>query len=191
MEQHMTNAFNQDKILQELMREWVKKYNISLIVETGTFRGDTSEFLASITEKVITIESNHTYYSESRKKLATVKNIEMHLGDSAKLIRSLNYATNGRVLFFLDAHWGPEWPLLGELESIAKLGLKPVILIHDFKVPNHPEFGYDVYGGQSCEWGYVESHVNAIYGHNVDKAYPERAEGSKRGWILLTPSIIQ
>lgn len=92
-------------------------------------------------------------------------------------------------LIFLDAHWYKN-PLLSELHAIATHGIKPVIAIHDFKVPDHPELGYDVYAKQNItyDFAYIKESIENIYGKDgYEYHYNSEATGDKRGCIFIYP----
>jgi hypothetical protein len=59
-------------------------------------------------------------------------------------------ARHTRVLAYLDAHWGPAWPLPAELDTLAGA----VAVIHDFDI-GHPRFSFDTYDGVACGPGVV------------------------------------
>lgn len=48
-------------------------------------------------------------------------------------------------MFFLDAHWGPQWPLDLELAVITT----GIVVIHDFDI-GHPRFAFDTYQEMVC-----------------------------------------
>lgn len=176
------NAFNRDTLLGDRIEALIKKKGIELVVETGSYQGTTSRALAEACPRVISIESNPTYHAA----LPSTPGVEFHLADSGQVLKSFTYPKT--TLFFLDAHWGPNWPLREELAQIVDIETSPVILIHDFKVPGHPELGYDSYGDLHCDWDHVKDLIVGIYG--VDKftlTYPTEAHGSKRGWVLIEP----
>ena len=92
------------------------------------------------------------------------------------------------VLLFLDAHWESHNPLLEELQIIKDKGMKPVIAIHDFFVPEHPELGFDSYAGQDYNWEWIASSIESIYGADGYKYfYNSEAEGMKRGVVFIMP----
>jgi hypothetical protein len=92
------------------------------------------------------------------------------------------------VMFFLDAHWGDNCPLLKELDIIAETRRfkNDVIAIHDFKVPNRPELGYDSYQGKDFELSYVADALDKIFGANNWTHFynPTESEGAKRGILF-------
>jgi hypothetical protein len=124
----------------ELIRALRKHLPLTVFVETGTFKGDTTASVAALFPKVITVELAAELYEGARERLAAFPNVQTIQGSSPEAIRSLmgELASVG-VLYWLDAHWcgGPtagaqsECPLLGELEAIGSLNEDSAILIDD------------------------------------------------------------
>ena len=168
----------------------VERHGIRSVVETGTFEGESAREFRKRVAKVVTIENSDTYYAKVVASLGEA-GIDAIFGDSAKVVRELRELPE-RCCFFLDAHWGPEWPILAEFEGIAHLVGEghlveiPVILVHDFKVPERPELGYDSYGGQDLDWDYVKSRALAICPDYV-VSFNEEADGRRRGILRLEP----
>lgn len=81
--------------------------NIHLIIETGTFKGDSTREMADNFDQVITIELDNKLYNETSKKLKNegYTNIKYINGDSGIVIEDLSKEINEPTLFFLDAHW--------------------------------------------------------------------------------------
>jgi hypothetical protein len=72
------------------------------------------------------------------------------LGNSPDILADLiKTGIPDQTLFFLDAHWGPYWPLPDEVRALPRG--KGVIVVHDIKVPGKP-FGFD---GVTCADGIV------------------------------------
>jgi len=96
-----------------------------------------------------------------------------------------------RALIFLDAHWGENCPLQKELEVIAdRSKKKPIIAIHDFKIPGKPEYGYDSYQGQDFTFEWLEPWFDLIYGKGQYEHFYNTGiveESAKRGIIFLVP----
>src|SRR5687767_13182602 len=148
-------AFNSDSIILEQVKNLIREFNIDQIIETGTYHGDTTKELAKLVPLVHTIEVNPAYQNTAQSNCKGVENIYWYLGSSPDVLdKQLLPGNSKNLLIFLDAHWGSYNPLLDELKAIAKHGLKPVILIHDFKVPGK-DFGFDSYGGQDYDWEWV------------------------------------
>jgi hypothetical protein len=117
-------------------------------VETGTFRGTTTKFLADRFPRVVSIEINPRYVAFSRLRLRTRRNVEIVEGDSAaELAPILQRLESGRPIFaYLDAHWG-NLPLTPELRALEESSLDYVAAIDDFEVPGDAGYGFDVHGG--------------------------------------------
>lgn len=185
-------GFEGDTYLKSTIQSLIDKYGIKTVVETGTFKGSTTVQFAAMVDTVYTTEVNPQYYTEANKKFTehSISTIHSHLGSSVDVLPKIlpTISQPQMLLFFLDAHWGPNNPLLEELQIIADHKLKPVIAIHDFKVPGHPELGFDTYGGQDYEWNWIKKKVENIYGSkSYTVEYNKEANGMKRGVIFITP----
>lgn len=186
-----TEPFNGDPHIGERIRELVAKHGVRTIVETGTYQGVTTLALACLVNaggEVVSIEKNPKLFKEAEERgmFAPVYLLD---GDSRERLPEVMTAWDGPFFFYLDAHWGADWPLLGELAAIADAGIKPVIVIHDFEVPG-TDLGFDEYGGQRLDWEYVRESVERIYGpegYVKTTNTPERAAGARRGVLYLEP----
>jgi hypothetical protein len=181
-------GFEGDMLIKAEVQRLVEKHNIDTIVETGTFKGNTTLKFAEMVNNVITIESNNEYYQKVQGKFP--KNVNSILGDSAKYI--FDVKMQGNLFFYLDAHWYKNCPLLGELDGIAKNKYKPVIAIHDWKVPNK-DFGFDRFpNGKNFELKEIKPSLDRIYGTNgYTYHYNEKAEGCYRGIIFIEPLVLK
>lgn len=189
MEKKLT-PFNADLYLEEKFSEIKKKFRITTVVETGTFHGATTAWFSNNFNHVYTVECNKQYYEESGNNLANRSNITRRLQDSPEFLREiLPHIDDQKTLVFLDAHWYTN-PVLNELEAIKNSGKRPIIIIHDFMVPDHPEFGYDVYPEQGIvyNWEWIKEKIEGIYGSNgYYKEYNTKAVGAMRGCIFIFP----
>lgn len=180
-------GFEGDEILAMKFQEIIKRLGIETVIETGTYKGATTARLSKMVSQVITIESNLDYAPEINERLKDRQNVTIRWGSSVdELGNAINESGRENILFFLDAHWKGT-PLLRELEIIKNKGLKPVISIHDFKVPNHPELGFDSYNRQDYEWEWIKASIEAIYGNHYKIEYNSEAIGAKRGCIFIYP----
>src|SRR3990167_296813 len=171
-------AFNGDTHLEQSFRVLILKHEIKTVVETGTHHGGTTEALAGMAEKVITIEKHPGYYEQARSYLSRFENVKCYLGDSGGDLDFLTATAESPVLYFLDAHWGSHCPIMDELWQIHKTGGKPVIVIHDFFNPEHPEFGYDTWDVGRLDWKLIHSGITDIYGeNNFRHSYNQEASG--------------
>jgi hypothetical protein len=124
----------------------IQKYGCDGIVETGTFLGDTADYLARAYPDlaVRTCELNENYAEIARRRLSRHPNVVLSVGDSAELLPSLLEGLM-RPIVYLDAHWYSRWPLVSELSFLRE----SVVCVDDFDI-GHPRFGYDIYDGVEC-----------------------------------------
>jgi hypothetical protein len=168
-------AFNGDNLLFDKFKELVAEFKINTIVETGTFEGKTTDALASLVPLVHTIEINAGY-----KQCCTNKNIIFHIGSSIDELPKIIKNLNNQTLFFLDAHWQKYCPLWEELKIIYESKLKPVIVIHDFKVPGK-DFGFDHWNNKDISHANVEEIISLIYNSKYVHQTNIVANGARRG----------
>jgi len=137
-------------------------YKPEIVIETGTYVGSSTPYLASLAgNQMITIESQGKF-------LAQAKNHFIHLGlfagkisiihgDSSveinKVLRQI--PRENKILFYLDAHWDSVLPLKEELELIANRGGSFIVVIDDFQIPDDSSFGYDHYDGEAINLGLI------------------------------------
>ena len=126
-----------------------------------------------------------------RLEWLSIPNWGVHTGSSEDLLGDIVGFYDMRSICFLDAHWGPNCPLLAELQAISAAKVKPCIIIHDFQVPG-TDFGFDsMPDGRPFNMELIQPYINRIYGevgwkHN----YPMKVEGARRGWISIEPSPV-
>lgn len=194
-------GFEGDIYIEQELEKLCDQFKVIRIIETGTFIGGTTLKLSKL-RPVYTIEINEEYYLKAEQNIKDLKaesscDITQYLGDTVEVLKVIvPDAKNGRSLFYLDAHWYNYCPLLEELKIIAtqlKSKLKPVIVIHDFQVPNRFDLGYDEYNGQPFNIHWIKNSLDAVYGEGkYDYHYnTENSTGAKRGLIYIYPKLEQ
>ena len=146
MAQLDTPPFNGDRRMAEVV-DFLIQCGVSSFVETGTYLGHTCKHIASRHPQlsVTTIESNPDYFYASRKMLRHYANVSAIKGNSAvEINRLVKNKHSGLTLFFLDAHWYNYLPLPDEIKSISSGLSEAILVIHDFQVPEHNDYGFDV-----------------------------------------------
>lgn len=157
------------------------------IVETGTYRGNTTEFLAGTGLPTRTIERDDRLAAYSRARLRKHRNITVHNAASEVGLWQIAAAENDfpteRVFFYLDAHWDAHIPLADELRAIQANWTDSIVMIDDFAVP-----------GDSYRWldrGPTARLDESSLGAWADKrrwypATPAYVEtGQNTGWVVL------
>jgi hypothetical protein len=100
----------------------------SIWVETGTFQGDTTQFLADMAKIVHSIEPEPTLFRLATERFKSTPNVQLHFGLSENVLPDLLQELTGDVNFWLDGHYsggithkGPiETPIVQELETIER-----------------------------------------------------------------------
>lgn len=184
------NAFNGDVHLAKKFLQIKKDFSISTIIETGTFHGKTTEWFSRNFDYVYTAEVKPEHYQIAAESLSSLDNVKMFLDTSPSVLQQvLPVIDENKSIIFLDAHWYTN-PVLDELVQIKKSGKKPILAIHDFQVPEHPELGYDQYPDQGIvyNWEWIQNHIESIYGSDgYIKEYNEIATGAMRGCLFIFP----
>ncbi|TIL32574.1 rRNA adenine N-6-methyltransferase family protein [Mesorhizobium sp.] len=114
----------------------------STAVEIGSYKGVTTKRMSHLFEKVISVEIDEALYRQASKRCAGRKNVELLLGDGAKLLPEIAARVN-KALIFLDGHFSggetgqgdePE-PVLKELDLIAPFISNFVaVVVDDFRL---------------------------------------------------------
>ncbi len=134
--------FNGQVKRKELIENILKDNDFDFIIETGTYLGNTTIFLQKFNIPVLTTEINDYFYRISKLRFEEYKNIALYNMDSLKFLKKIDKEKD--YFIYLDAHWYKELPLDGEIKILSDIE-NQVIVIDDFKIPDKPEWGYDVY----------------------------------------------
>lgn len=116
--------------------------------------------------KVYTVEIDPENIQEAAEFLKDSTNVTLIEGSSPEILKNLLNVEQSNILFFFDAHSNVYTPLIDELRVIAEARIKPVIAIHDWKVPDRPDLGYDSYDGQDYTLEWIKPSLEAIYNDN-------------------------
>lgn len=161
------SGFNSAPEIGEVIQSLAKEFEIENAVETGTFLGGTTNFLSACFDEVHTIEIVEENMHKAQEHLKNKDNIYYHLGSSETVLKEILPNLEGkRTLFYLDAHWNEYWPLLDELEEIAKTHKDNcVIVIDDFKVPKRRDIPFDQYGEHQCSYKYIQKKLDLVFSY--------------------------
>ena len=127
-------------------------------VETGTFYGSTTQFLAQICSHVHTIEPSPELCRIAQYNCSNYCNITFHLGTSEEKLDPIISLMNGNICFWLDGHYSSGNTFQGEQDSPIRHELKVIsrhinkfdnvaILVDDIRLShtdklNYPELNY-------------------------------------------------
>jgi hypothetical protein len=156
-------AFNGDSFVAAEFLKLKQQFNIKIAVELGSCVMGTTKWLAENFDKVITVEINPEFRNIGLERIKPARNVTSMLGDSVNMLPAMLQMCDSNPIIFIDSHW-QTLPLFDELNIIKASGLKPVIVIHDFLVPNEPSLGFDSYEGVDISFENIKPHIEAIYG---------------------------
>jgi len=194
--------FDGDVVAVETVSRIIRECGCGDFIETGTFRGDTTlgMYHAFPQLDIWTIEVDPVLHRKAKERFDPCAGDRIHsfLGDSVSVLRDQIIRKVGpRPFFFLDAHVSsvdtvhspplPEcMPIGGELSVIAEIKeLRPIIMIHDFVSPGHPEFTFEGFRGFPLDWNYVYGQLLKIYPEPITHFYNTKATGNKVGIIYV------
>src|SRR5271167_856509 len=182
-------AFNGQARRQTLFDQLLRELKIVTIVETGTFRGTSTAYMAKTGLPVFSCELRPRYFHYASLRLANIPNVRLELADSRRFLRELldeNLLPPGPALFYLDAHWERDLPLWEEVDQIFSRHPSPVIMADDFRVPTDSGFAYDDYGKGKC---LSVSDLHQAVTARPSMFFPNYASahetGARRGCVVL------
>lgn len=143
----LNGQFSKHRIFSALR----ERLSFDAYVETGTYFGNTTLFLAGCGKPVYTVESNPQYYRKASELVSSYPLVHLFLDDSPRFLQQLlseAIALQDLVFFYLDAHWYAPLPLEEEIRQIAARHPYGVVMIDDMKVEGDDGYGYDSNGDQ-------------------------------------------
>ncbi len=141
-------------VKEKMIRQHAEQFGTKVLVETGTFLGETIYALRNVFDAIYSIELDEKLYNRAVRKFARRKNVKLFRGDSSQNLPGIfeEIPEKSSVLFWLDAHYsgGPtargdkDTPIMEELDLIlTSRKILPVVLIDDLHSfgtdPGYPE----------------------------------------------------
>jgi hypothetical protein len=128
------------------------RYNIPSFIETGTYKGETTDWAAHKFASVDTVEIDVECLEVAERRLAAHGNIRFWHGSSRDRMSEVVARQSGRAIYWLDAHkgggyfgQGDDCPLMDELAAIGDRQDGAFIFIDDargFLAPPPPPFDW-------------------------------------------------
>lgn len=123
-----------------VIKYYAKKFGHSIFIETGTYHGDTVNFLKKYFKKIISIELDEKLHQKAAARFKDWPNINVVKGDSSIVLAQVSRKINQPIIFWLDGHYSAgetakgdlNTPIIKELETILEHPIKNhTILIDD------------------------------------------------------------
>ena len=187
--------FNGQAGRQELLRQILAAVPCTAIVETGAFRGTTTQFLAETSNlPVYTVELDERSFGFSWARFLGSPSVHVRKGDSRRFLNWL--LTEGRlerhtpIFAYLDAHWGEDLPLAEELDLLFQHCPRAIAMIDDFQVQGDTGYGYDRWRGLAFSLRLIEVPIQR---HGLTAFFPAlpaaEETGQRRGCVVLCGQV--
>lgn len=124
---------------QKIIKEYATKYNISTLIETGTYQGETIRNVRNSFKIIYSIELDKVLYQNAKNSFKQFKDITIVNGDSGEKIFEIINKIDVPCLFWLDGHYSEgitskgdlNTPILQELNHILNHHIKNHIILID------------------------------------------------------------
>lgn len=124
---------------QKTIQEYQKRYGINTLVETGTYLGDMVAAQLPHFSRILSIELSVELHKRAKIRFRKNKQVELHQGDSGKVLHKIAPKLTEPAIFWLDGHYSAgitakgdtNCPIYGELDAIFKSDVPHVLLIDD------------------------------------------------------------
>jgi hypothetical protein len=122
------------------LREYGRRFGLRLLVETGTYVGDTVAALHDVFDRIVSVELDEALFQAAQRRFAGLDHVELVHGDSGDVMPAIVAGIDGPALFWLDGHYSAgitargreDTPIIRELEAIfADREVGHVILVDD------------------------------------------------------------
>ncbi|MGB3810717.1 MAG: hypothetical protein WA943_11525 [Parvibaculum sp.] len=171
----------------EIVRELIERCGVERIVETGTFRGTTTEWFATFNIPVLSFEVVPRFAAFSRARLKKSPHVRIEIENSVDGLKKIDGPVSERSLFYLDAHWYDYLPLKDEYVLIREKFRRPIIVVDDFKVPSDSGYTYDDYGpGMALTLEYLSAAFDKKPSVFFPKVSAKWETGLRRGCVVIT-----
>ena len=186
--------FNGQNFRQRIYTDIMSRVDFRAIVETGTFRGTTTEFFAKSNLPVYSVEIDPRAHGYAVQRLFPQRErVHLFQGDSPEFLKRLADRPNfpkSKVFFYLDAHVQDSSryrkpPVVEELEVIFTNWTEAVVMIDDFEVPGTAYSHIDYGPGRVLNLAYLEPLNYLRLFAFFPVVGPEEETGAKRGWVVL------
>jgi predicted O-methyltransferase YrrM len=186
-------SFNGQVHRKAIFKELVATFPFEAIIETGTFLGNTTGYMSTVSGlPVHTCEINKYFHHVASARLAHLPLVKTYKADSAEFVRQVARTDlpSKFTFVYLDAHWQDALPLQTEIEVLLTHWKRIVIMIDDFKVPGDKIYGYDNYGGDKVLS--LEKFGGLFSRHGLRSFFPSlpcsEETGVRRGCVVLVPA---
>jgi len=119
-------------VKQRALAEFAERFNLRVMVETGTNLGNMINAQKHRFLEIYSIELDTWLAARAKRKFAAYPGIHLYQGDSGKVLPAIMSQIEEPALFWLDAHWGDiDAPIKLEMECIYRHPVRNHVLMID------------------------------------------------------------
>jgi hypothetical protein len=127
-------------VKQQTIQYYQNKSGYTILVETGTYKGDMVFAQRNHFKKIYSIELSQELFEKAKKRFRRKSNVELRQGNSGEVIATVLKELKEPAIFWLDGHYSggitakihKYSPIKEELETLAMNNLlQHIILIDD------------------------------------------------------------
>jgi hypothetical protein len=128
---------------QKIIEKYARVYSCCILIETGTYLGDTIFSQKDNFQRIISIELSNKLFKAAIRRFKKYSHIKVLNGNSGDLLSGIMPRIDKRSLLWLDGHYSGGLTAKGEIESpvfkeldavFSNNGLLHVILIDDARL---------------------------------------------------------
>ncbi len=128
-----------DMIKQRTIRDFGRRFGLTVLVETGTLHGEMADTMKPYFNRIYSIELGKDLYEKAKQRFEGDRRIEIIHGDSGTELGNLLPRIGQPALFWLDAHYsggvtvggGSDTPIYKELTHIFDSRQRGHVIIID------------------------------------------------------------
>jgi SAM-dependent methyltransferase len=118
----------------KLLRKCAREFNLDILVETGTYLGDTVYAMRRVCRNIFSIELSKELAGKARQRFSRNAGIQILEGDSVVILPQILRSIDTPCLFWLDAHFS---------EGVTVAGSSPMPILEEVKaIIEHPVKGH-------------------------------------------------
>jgi hypothetical protein len=124
---------------RRLILDYAQRHQPRVLVETGTYFGDTTDAVRAVFDRVYSIELDVELHAGAARRFRQDRKVRLLQGDSGERIKDVLGEIREKALFWLDGHYSAgitakgalETPILQELNHIFAHSVRDHVLLID------------------------------------------------------------
>jgi hypothetical protein len=126
-------------VKQCVLAEYAQRFDLRILVETGTYYGDMVAAMRPHFDRVYSVELSENLHRLCVRRFKNDPHVKLYLGDSGIVLKKIVEELDRPTLFWLDGHYSAgntakgekETPIFEELGAILKAKIRNHIIIVD------------------------------------------------------------